>query len=542
MGMAMATSMTRRLLVRDERRRLPRLGWCLAVASGCQWGAVHAQAEGTGLSGPPMETGDQGGSARRSAPMAWRIDSSVMVSDNLGARTNAEGKDAGLLLRVAPGVRYAHKGAAAQWLVDYSLQGQRFVRTPQQGKPFQNSLRASGGVNLLGSALTLDGQASVAQRTRSAFDVQRTLGETGLGETSEVATLSVGPTFRMRLGDAWRSTLKHSASITRARGTSIGDATGQSTQLSLEPAMRALLSWGAVLSHQSSKPTDSRATDTSEARLNLTWRPDVDWSVITHAGRERTNLQSSEHVTGSTYGVNFGWSPTARTRAQLSGEHRSIGDFHTLSLDHRFSRAAIRFSDTRTVNQAGAVGNAAGTTNYDLYFAQLASQAPDPIDRDALVRQRLAELGLSPDALVANGFLSSQASVSRSRVLGLTYQQVRALWTLNLTKTRTTRLFGGGLGSEDLANSSFVNSTSAQAGMTYRVTPASAVRLQASWQRNEGDNAALQRNALKSLVLGWQFRLGPQVQVAAGLRHSEFDSPTRPFTENAFLVNVEQRF
>jgi len=470
------------------------------------------------------------------------LDTSVMVSDNLGARTSAEGKDAGLLLRVAPGVRYAHKGGSAQWLVDYTLQGQRFVRTAQQGEPFQNSLRASGSAELIGAALTLDGQASVAQRTRSAFDVQRTLGESGLGETSEVATVSLGPNLRLRLGEAWRASLKHSASVTRARGTSTGDATGQNTQLGLEPVARARWTWGLSLSHQSSKPSDGRATDSSEARVNLTWRPDVDWSVRSHAGRERTNLQSSSKVTAATYGVNANWSPSARTRAQINGERRAIGSFHAISLDHRFSRAAIRLSDTRTVNQPGSVGSAAGTTNYDLYFAQLASQAPDPIDRDALVRQRLAELGLSPDALVANGFLSSQPSVSRSRVLGLTYQQARALWTLNLTKTRTSRLFGGGLGSEDLANSAFVDATSAQGGVTYRLSPSSAVRIQGSWQRNRGDNAALQRNELRSLVLGWQTRLGPHVQVLAGLRHSEFDSPTRPFTENAFLVNVQQQF
>lgn len=527
-----------------------RLNWrrVLALASVLQCGVVHAQAglgnaDGAGALPSQASTLSDGGAegTRRTAPVAWRIESSLMVSDNLGARPSAEGKDGGLMLRVAPGVRYAHRGALSQWQIDYSLQGQRYVRTEQQGKPFQNNLRASGNVQLWGPALTVEGQASIAQRTRSAFDVQRTFGESALGETSEVGTLSLGPSLKWRMGDHWRARLSHNATVTRARGTQTGDANGQNTQLNLEQAQRAYLTWGAQFSHQTSDAAEGRDTATTQARLNLTWKPDVDWSVAGHGGRERSNLQSSEAATGALYGLNLAWSPTPRTRAQLNGEHRVVGNFHTLSLDHRFSRAAIRFSDSRTVNQVGFVGGATGTTNYDLIAAQLGSQVSDPIERDLLVRQRLAELGLSPDALASNGFLSSQPSVSRSRLLGLTYQQARALWTLNLTQTRTSRLQSGGLGSEDLANSAFVLSHSAQGGVTYRVTPMSALRLQASWQRNEGENAALQRNELRTLVIGWQMRLGPQVQVATGLRHTEFDSPARPFTENAVLVTVEQR-
>ncbi len=505
---------------------------------------LTAPAESVAIAAP----GNDGqGAIRRASPVVWRLDTSLMVSDNLGAGTGFDGKDAGLMLRVAPGVRYARSGASASWLVDYSLQGQRYVRTAQQGKPFQNSLRANGSVSLAGSALTFDGQANIAQRSRSVFDIQRPQGQLGfggegLGDTTEVGSLSVGPTLRLRLGEAWRANLKHTATVSRARGTQVGDVTGQATALNIDPVTRALLSLGFALSHQRSEPTEGRGTETADARLRLTWRPDVDWTVAMHTGQERTNLQTLKKVSGETYGVNATWSPSRRTRVQLSGDHRVIGNFHTVSLDHRFSRASISYSDTRSVNQVGVVGNSAGTTNYDLYFAQLAAREPDPIQRDILVRQRLAELGLAADASVTNGFLSSQPSVSRARSLGLTYQQVRTLWNVNMSKSRTSGLVGGGLGNEDLANSAFVDVSGVQAGWTYRVTPGSAVRVLASWQRNQGENAAVQRNELSSLVLGWQIQLGSQVQVAAGLRHSEFDSPTRPFTENALLVNVQQRF
>lgn len=533
--------------MRDERVSLGRLSLCLAALGACQMGLSQPMAqtsEGglmtTQASGDGATGTDAGG--RRADQLTWRVETSLLVSDNISARSSDEGKDAGALLRLAPGLRYAHKGGGAEWLIDYSLQGQRYVRTDQQGKPFQNSLRANARFEVLGPALLLDGAASIAQRTRSAFDIQRSLGDIPLGDTNEVANASLGPTLTLRLSPGWRAVVKHSASLTRARGTQVGDNSALNSQISLEQSTRSLLTWGGSLSHQETRPTEGRKTDSIDAKLNLTWRPDVDWSVSTHVGRERGNLQVPQRSEKNTFGANVVWTPSTRTRAQLSGNRRAYGDFHTISLDHRFTRAAIRLSDSRSVNQAGAVGASVASTAYDLYFAQLAAQAPDPVERDALVRQRLLELGLAPDALVANGFLSSQPSVSRVQSLGVTYQQARALWTMNLTKTRTSRLGTNSVAGEDLLNSSFVDASSAQGGLTYRLTPRSAVRIQASWQRNEGDNANLQRNELRSVVLGWQLRLSRFVLLAAGLRHSDFESPIRSFTENAMLVNVQQRF
>jgi uncharacterized protein (PEP-CTERM system associated) len=510
---------------------------------GLAFAQVGMPSGGSSLSSGDGSLGSDGaGTGRRQRPVDWRWDASLTVSDNISAQPSAEGRDAGAMLRVGPGVRWVHQGGGLQWQLDYSLQTQRYAKTAALGKPFQNNLRGNARIDLGSPAVTLDGQASIVQRTRSAFEAQRTLGESVVGEATEVASLSLGPTARLRLGDGWRLTAKQTSNLTRARGTNVGDARGSNAQVLVEPGPQRRLGLGGSLSHQFSRPTEGRGTESTVGTLNLTWRPDVDWTVVGRGGRERSNWQSLNAQTGSTYGLEATWQPTPRTRVLINGDHRLLGDLHTLSLEHRFARAVVRLSDSRTVNQAGVVGAASGQTNYDLFFAQFATVEPDPLERDRLVRQRLAELGLAPDALVANGFLSSQPSVSRTRLLGVTYQQPRTLWTLNLTQTRTSRLFAGGLGSEDLGNSAFVNSRAAQASWTYRLTPGSAVRAQASWQRNAGENAALQRNELRTVVLGWAQRPNRDTQVALGLRHSEFESPTRPFVENALVLNVEQRF
>lgn len=511
-------------------------GWAQSVET---FGGSDAP-EGLRLGGGAPDASAPSG--QRSRPLEWRWNAAFTVSDNISALPSQQGRDAGAMLRVGPGVRWVHQGGGAEWLLDYSLQAQRYAKTAALGQPFQSSLRSSAKIDLGSPAFTLEGQANIAQRTRSAFEAQRTLGESGVGESTEVGTLALGPVARLRLGEGWRLTAQQTSTLTRARGTTVGDAQGSQAQISIEPGPQRRMGLGATVTHQFTRPLEGRRTASSQGTVNLTWRPDVDWTVVARGGQERSNLQSVASQTGTTYGLDATWQPTPRTRLQLNGDHRVLGDFHTVNLEHRFARAVVRWSDSRTINQAGVVGAASGQTNYDLFFAQLATTEPDPVQRDLLVRQRLADLGLSGDAVVANGFLSSQPTVSRTRLLGVTYQQPRTLWTLNLTKTRTSRLLAGGLGSEDLASSSFVDTESAQMSWTYRLTPSQALRAQASWQRSEGENAALQRNELRTVLLGWAERLTPGVQIALGLRHSAFESPTRPFVENAVVVNVEQRF
>jgi uncharacterized protein (PEP-CTERM system associated) len=551
MGTGMNTTTTPRAQPERWAWRAVARGVC---ALGAVWlaghGAAWAQsvatvgggdaAEGLSVGGDSPDAGAPNGQWAR--PLDWRWNASFTVSDNISAQPSAQGRDAGAMLRVGPGVRWVRQGGGAEWLLDYSLQAQRYARTAALGKPFQSNLRSSAKIDLGSPAFTFEGQASIAQRTRSAFEAQRTLGESVVGEATEVGSLALGPTARLRLGEGWRLTARQTSTLTRARGTAVGDARGSQSQVSIEPGPQRRMGLGATVNHQFTRPLEGRRTATSQATMSLTWRPDVDWTVVARGGQERSNLQSVAPQTGTTYGLDATWQPTPRTRLQLNGDHRVVGNFHTVNLEHRFSRAVVRLSDSRSVNQAGVVGAASSQTNYDLFFAQLATTEPDPVQRDLLVRQRLADLGLSGDALAANGFLSSQPTASRTRLLGVTYQQPRTLWTLNLTKTRTSRLFAGGLGSEDLASSSFVDTESAQMSWTYRLTPVHALRAQASWQRNEGENAALQRNRLRTVLLGWAQRAAPGVQVALALRHSAFESPTRPFAENAVVVNVEQRF
>ncbi len=505
--------------------------------------SVGGSSSGVGTGGSLANIGSGGARGARggSSGLKLRATASLLVSDNISARTSAEGKDFGALLRVGPGLNWTRASGSLQASVDYSLFFQRYLKTEQRGRDVQHALRASTRAELVPQHLNVDAQATISQQASSAFGVQRASSDLNNVNSSEVGTLSLAPSLRFRLGGVAQSELRHILTTTRVRDSNTGDTTTQTSSAVVNALRAGNWGWGLQGTHQQNQPRGGRKTQSTQARVNVNWRPDVDWSATAFAGKERSNFSSLNNTTGNNYGGTVSWQPTPRTRALIGGEHRVFGNLYSASLEQRFARSSIRVSDNRTVNQPGLVGSVANSTNYDLLFAQLGSVEPDSVRRDTLVRETLARLGLSPDAQTSSGFLTNRTSVSRQRQLAASHQQVRGTAGLILSHTRTSRLDSLDLGLDDLGSSSFVNSYAAALNYGYRLTPSDSLSFTASWQRNTGASA-LQASSVQAWSLAWSGRLAVQTQVSVSFRHSQSESALRPVTENAVLATLQQQF
>lgn len=505
--------------------------------------ALLALASGTALAQEAVGSSEASNS-RRGPPLRLSLETSVMVSDNLGA--TSPGKDAGALLRLGPGLSWATRGGRGQATVDYRLGLQRYVRTAQQGRAVQHALRASARGELLPQHVFADANASVGQQTRSAFGLQRLQSNANEADNqTQFSSLSGGVTFRGRLGGLALADLRQQLNLSRSREGSLGNRTAHSTQLRLSPLTQSALSWGLQLAYTQSSGGTAADNSGTSGRLTLGWRPDVDWLLGAYAGVERSTLRVAGGERGAIYGANVQWQPMQRTRLTLNADHRVLGDFYNASLDHRFARAALRLSSTRSLNEPGRVGASGAQTNYQVVARQLGGQTDDPLLLDQLVRERLAALGLQAEDLATSGFLTDRASVGETHTLAFSLQQTpRWLWGLTLSKSRTSRLSGVSsiLGGDDLANSAFVDSEGLSLNTAYRITPLSTLTLVASLQRNAGENALLQRNELQSLLLSYAQRLSRQTNLSLQLRHSEFDSISRPYNENAVMATLQHQF
>lgn len=490
--------------------------------------AAGAGAQGTGAPGGALQA---------------RISTSLYVSDNLASL--AATQDRGALLTITPGVRLAVRQPELDAAVDYGLNllvPWRISDAPPDRVTHQ--LDARGRWHVDSAGVELIGQAGIRQQSLSAFGPQASLGIEQSARPlnqNEVYSVSIAPRWVLRLGAGSEFRVDHRTAASNTKGSVIGDVVAQESGLSIGSRDGVRLGWQARVSTVAQRPKAGPSSQTDRAILTAVWRPDTDWLLTSYAGRERSDLRRLGFESGPTYGLSATWSPSPRTMLRAAAEERVIGRTHSLVLSQRFRRATLSVSQTRGVSEPGVLGAVGSRTHYDLLFAQLALEEPDPVRRDLLVRQRLEQLGLNPNAQANNGLLSSRPTLTRQRVLAGTWVTPRSSWTLSATDSLNTRFAPTVDVLDDFALSSQVRLRGLSVASTYRFSPTNSVGANLQWQRNEGDRASL-ATELRAATVTWSARLGARQQVNAMFRHAEFDSATRPYNENALMLSYLVQF
>jgi len=465
-------------------------------------------------------------------------------TDNL--RLDDRAKDAALITTVSPGISVIRNSGMLRGSLDYTLNGIAYFKT-NQPSALQNALRANGTAELIEQRLLVDMNASIGQQSTSAFGQlsNPTLSSQGSVSTladanrREVITLNVSPALRGRAGTLATYELRTGYTRTEVRRSSLGDSSGSNGSLRFDGLAAGPLNWWAQASTQEIRPVSARSNRTSSVTFGLGYRPDPDWTFGADAGRERNNYLGTGNQNGPTAGVNAQWTPTPRTRINADWQHHEYGNSHALTFEHRMARSVWRLSDTENVT-FGNIGSGSGVrTLYDQYFLLFTSVEPDPVKRDAMVRAYLQSQGLSPDAPVSGGFLSSGPSRLRSQMASVTLQGVRSSLTAQVNRSVTSRL-GTGLNQGDLANSSRIDLRTYMLTASHQLTPTSGLSLTASRQQNLGDLAS-QHMRLTSLIANWNARLGPLFTAQLGARRSRFEG-VMPYTENAAYASLTQQF
>ncbi len=501
--------------------------------------AVALAVSAAGASAQQAGSGTSGGMSlqpRVSLMQTW--------TDNL--RLEGQNKDAAVITTVAPGITLVSNSGALRGSLDYSLYGIAYIKS-QEPSRLQNSLSANLQAELINNTFFVDVRASIGQQSTSAFGTQSapTLGSQGSvspmvnPNQHETGTLTVSPLLRGFLGSVATYELRGDLTRTEARGTSLGDSRGSGASLRVNQRNAGLLGWWAMASTQEVKSVGSVSNRTSSAKVGVNYRPDVDWQFTVNVGQERNDFMGGAAQSGATGGVSAQWTPTPRTIIAADWQHHDYGNSHALSFEHRMSRSVWRLSDTQTttLGNTGATGGV--RSNYDQFYLLFTSVEPDPVKRDALVRAYLQSQGLSPDAPVFGGFLSTGPSRLRNQMLSVTLQGVRGSLSLQASRTLTGRL-GDNLNQGDLTNTSQVEQRSYSLTASHQLTPLWGLSLTASRQESVGD-LANQAMKLTSWVANWNARLGPRLNAQVGGRHSRFEGVT-PYSENAVYANLTQQF
>jgi len=493
----------------------------------CLAGAAQAQGQGAGAPAVGLK-------------VVPRLSITEMVTDNL--QLDDAAKDRAIISTLAPGVSMSMNSARARFVLDYSLSGLAYSKTDQKTRT-QNMLAASASAQLVDNWLSMDARAQVGQQALSAFGAVGGNNSLVNQNQAETAQVNLTPIMKGQLFGLVRYDLRSSLTETRTKNSASGDVSGRLSSLRVENLTGAQqpLSWYLNSQVQATDVKLGRSSRTSSQTAGLRWRPDVDWTAGALAGAERSDLGSITQTTGTTYGADVGWTPTPRTNVQLSWQHHVYGNSHSLRFEHRMARSAWRLSDSADSSAGGVTGAGGQLTSYELLFQQFASIQPDPVKRDELVKAYLQANGLSPDAIVGSGFISSAPLRTRRQDASFSWTGVRTSLIASINQSRSVRLGPQPGRADDLATSGFVRQQGVALSLSHRLTLESSLSLTTNYLRTRGDLAS-QSTHLKAIAANWNARLGRQLSGQLGLRHAQFYSLIKPYRENALSVTLVQQF
>jgi len=470
------------------------------------------------------------------------IDVSLTLTDN--GRLAADRRHADAILQVTPSLRVSAHGQRVRGSIDYSLAGIVYARESERNTvQHRLSLSSVGGLELVEDRLFLDADARVSQQAVTAFGQAPATPWLPTADTTQVASYSLSPHLRGRLGGFAEYTLRARHTQTVARDQRQFDSTAQSVQASVgSGADFARLGWNLNAQRNVSDFDAGRRTTADTVLAGLSYRLTPELIVRANAGSEWNDLRTVRRERYDRYGVGFDWRPTPRTQISAQVDERYFGTGYDFTFSHRMPRTSWTLRASRSATEVSGRGTAAVATLYDLLFARFAAIEPDPLRREQLVLAFLRANNLPRDALIFTDVLFGAATLQESQSLSFAAFGRRTTLTTTLLRSHSSRLdtLVTGVG-DTLDTTGKLRQIGANVVVSHRLTPESTLSLALSEQRNEGDLAA-QQTRQRALALTWGTRLGPRSNFAVTARHVDFDSPTRPYTENAVTATFGYRF
>ena len=474
-----------------------------------------------------------------------RLVPSVSVSESYLHSSNgangANGTGGGeFITRVSPGLSWTSRSGRVQGTVNYVMDASAYSRRGN-GADITNSLAANVKTTLIDQRAYVDVLANVGQTSISAYGRQSGNDTFQVNANrTEFSNLQVSPYVLGSLGGFADYAVRVSGAANAARGFSASNTTNWSALASLRsPGTQRLIGWGLSAQSLHTEYQTGRGITTERGVAELNVKPWSDLLLFATAGEERTNALDLNGRSYSTVGGGLRWVPSVRTSVSLEGEKRYFGNSHRIVLEHRTPQTVWRYVDSRNSSDgAGITALTPQITLFDLYFAQFASTVPDPIQREALIRDVFRSQNLN--AVVGGGTLVSALTVQRRQELGAAWIGRRTSVNLQVFALDVRPIENAAAAAPVLAQSR-VRQTGVTASVAYRLTPQMSANVIASRQVT-ASSGLLSGNRLHTVGLGLTTQVSRQASFGFNARYADFSSSTQPYREALATATLSYRF
>lgn len=491
------------------------------------------------LSAVALNAHSQDAAVNRSLSILPSLTVTQTVTDN--RLLSRDDRQAELITQISPGLHINRNFGRVKGHLDYSLSNYIYAGDTRSNN-FQNSLNAVLHVEAIENQVFIDATALISQQSISAFGPQSPDPALKTSNQSEVSAYEIAPHVRGSVPGVLNYQARANYSITRGGSFSAANSTssGANASFSSERSL-ARLGWTANVSRQLIDFDQGRRTESDRINGGLSFVVDPELILSLNGGRESNNYQFSDKSNYSTWGYGVNWRPNERARLSFESERRFFGNSHSLILEYRTPRTVWNYTDSRNISAGSPSDTRIGVTAHDLLFAQFASIAPDPVQRELLVNAFLLSQGIKPGALVTGGFLTSAVSLQRRQVLSFAMTGLRDTLIVSAFKTESSALNSLAPRTDDLSGGGLVRQQGVSLNVSHRLTPDSALNVGIS-QLKSSATVGARASDQRSLIATWTGRLGPHMNLALTARHIIFDSPTTPYNESALVAGLTFQF
>ncbi len=475
----------------------------------------------------------QGSGTSASASIDTRL--SFNVNSRLGGRD-----DPWWTSEVTPGFRLQSRAGRVIGSLDYGLVLAAQTRSDKRTE-VGNRLAASFNAEVYDRRFFVEGRASVNRQSSNAFSTQYASGSGNelfdVTNRTEVATLSLSPSWRGVFGGAVSYELRLLADASDSRGSITGDQHRTGGTATLSSAIRGTpLTWALNATQSQTEFRAGRRTRAELATATLGWIPDPDYAFSLRGGTERQDTDSSELRSSNTWGAGATWRPSPRTRFQLNYQDRYFGSGWTGGVEYRMPRTAVSFSSSRETSD-GLGSSFAPVTQFQAFMALLTEDIPDPAARETYVLAQLASQQIDPNAVAVPAFVTTAVSLVERHQLGLSWSGRRLSMSAQAYRSinRVIDTVVPELSRQPVRQSGY------SGNLAYRLTPQSGLVLTGSRQMT-GSVPGRGGTDLKSLLLSYTHRQGQRTTLALSTRYTVFNSPTEPYREASIQAALGHRF
>jgi uncharacterized protein (PEP-CTERM system associated) len=180
-------------------------------------------------------------------------------------------------------------------------------------------------------------------------------------------------------------------------------------------------------------------------------------------------------------------------------------------------------------------------TYFELLNEQYRSSIPDDAERARFIESLLQAMNISPDAQVIGGFMTSRASINRTKEASFTWTGARNVVTFSAQSLDRTALGAGIDIPDDFSSfSPTVRQKGVNVNWSHKLTPTAALTLMANKSRTSGNSANLDTDRdMYTLMLS--NKLGAYTSGNIGVRRTKV-SGFVDYVENALLASLLMAF